>query len=74
MVAPIEREEAVLDVREQRVLLGLVEAVDLVEEQDRALALLAQPAPGPLDDLAHVLHAGADGGQRLERLASWRRR
>ena len=52
-----EDEQAVLDVREQRVLLGAVEAVHLVEEQDRALAVLAEAGPGPLDDLAHVLHA-----------------
>ena len=55
--------------REQRVLLRAVEAVDLVEEQDRPLALLAEAAPGPLDDLAHVLHARGHRRQRLERLA-----
>ena len=52
-----EHEQALLDVRQQRVLLGAVEAVHLVEEQDRALALLAEAGPGPLGDLAHVLHA-----------------
>ena len=54
--------------REQRVLLGLVEAVDLVEEEDRALPALAEPVLGPLDDLAHVLHAGVDRAHRLEGL------
>ena len=38
-----ERDRAVLDVGQQRVLLGLVEAVDLVEEQDRARAVEGQP-------------------------------
>jgi hypothetical protein len=32
-----ERDRAVLDVRQERVLLRLVEAVDLVDEEDRAL-------------------------------------
>ena len=35
---PDQRHEPVLDSREQRVLLRLVEAVDLVEEEDRRLA------------------------------------
>ena len=39
---PDERHEPLLDGRQQRVLLGLVEAVDLVEEEDRRLA--ARPA------------------------------
>ena len=69
VVAPIEHEQTLLDVREQRVLLRAVEAVDLVEEEDRALALLAQAGAGALGDLAHVLHARGDGRQRLERLA-----
>ena len=36
---PDQDDDAVLDVRQQHVLLGLVEAVDLVEEQDRPLAV-----------------------------------
>ena len=35
VVAPISVDEALLDRGQQRVLLGLVEAVDLVEEEDR---------------------------------------
>ncbi len=61
-----EGEQAGLDRRQQRVLLGLVEAVDLVEEQDRALAVLAEPLLGPGEHLAHVLHAGAHRRQALE--------
>ena len=69
VVAPMRTSEAVLDVREQRVLLGAAEAVDLVEEEDGAPALLAQAGPGPVGDLAHVLHARGDRRQRFERLA-----
>ena len=54
--------------REQRVLLRAVEPVHLVEEQDRAPALLADAGPGPFGDLAHVLHARGHRRQRLERL------
>ena len=41
-----ERDRAVLDMREERVLLRLVEAVDLVDEQDRALAVEREPLLG----------------------------
>ena len=43
VVAPISVTSAVLDRGQQRVLLRLVEAVDLVEEEDRALAVAAEP-------------------------------
>ena len=36
-----QRDRAVLDVRQEAVLLGAVEAMDLVDEQQRALAVLA---------------------------------
>ena len=64
-----QRDEPALDAGEQGVLLRLVEAVHLVEEQDRALAPLAEPVPGPLEGVAHVLHAGAHRAQLLEGLA-----
>ena len=63
-----EHEQALFDVRQQRVLLRAVEAVHLVEEQDRAPAVLAHAGPGPLGDLADVLHARGDRRQGLERL------
>ena len=63
-----QHEQALLDVRKQRVLLRAVEAMDLVEEQDRAAALLAHAGAGPLGDLPHVLHTRGDRRQRLERL------
>ncbi len=66
VVAPIIVKRAVLDRRQQTVLLRLVEAVDLVEEQDRAAAVLAQALTGPFDHLAHILDAGVDGAHLLE--------
>jgi hypothetical protein len=59
-------QRAVLDRREQCVLLRLGEPVDLVEEQDRSLTPLAQTLAGPLDGLADVLDPGVDGRQLLE--------
>ena len=52
-----ERDRARLDVRQERVLLRLVEAVDLVEEQDGALAVLGQARLGLGDGVAQVLDA-----------------
>ena len=61
----------VLDVRQERVLLALVEAVDLVDEQDRAASLEREPLLGlgdrPADlgdarhDRRHGPELGADG-------------
>ena len=66
-----QRHQALLDSRQQRVLLGLVEAVDLVEEQDR-LGPARPAAPvaavgGALDHRAHLRAPGGDGAQLLER-------
>ena len=74
VVAPMRVSMPVLDAGQQRVLLRLVEAVHLVEEQDRALAVLAQPPPGPLDHLAHVLHARRSPPTAARRPRRWRRR
>jgi hypothetical protein len=49
-------------VRQEPVLLGLVEAVDLVNEQERPLPVRA-PVLGRLEDLAQVGHAGEDGAE-----------
>ena len=46
---------AVLDRGQQGVLLGLGEAVDLVEEQHRLDVVVGQVAAGLLDDRPHVL-------------------
>ena len=43
MVAPIRMMSPRLDIGQKRVLLRLVEAMDFVDEQDRAAAELAQP-------------------------------
>ena len=43
-----QRHEALLDAGQQRVLLRLVEAVDLVEEEDRPPAARAEPLARPL--------------------------
>ena len=62
---PDEGDEAFLDRRQQRVLLGLVEAVDLVEEEDRRLGQLAAVLCA-LEHLAHLRAPGLDGAQLLQ--------
>ena len=61
-----EHDVAGLDVRQEHVLLRAVEPVDLVEKEDRALAVRAAQPPGLLEDLAHLLHAGRDRRVRQE--------
>jgi len=68
-----EGEQAAFHVRQKRVLLRLVEAVHLIDENDGALRREAVPRLlGQLDRLANVLHAAqhrADGDElRVERL------
>ena len=63
-----QSDQAVLHRGQQRVLLGLVEPVDLVKEQDGAFAVLAQPAAGPLDGGPGVLDGGGHRGELLEGL------
>ena len=58
-----ENHDAVLDVRQQDVLLGLVEAVDLVDEQQRLVAAHAQSVAGCVEHFAQILHAAGDGAQ-----------
>ena len=55
-----------LHVRQQRVLLSLVEPVDLVDEHDRAAALAPSARFGRPEDLAHVLHSREDRAHGLE--------
>src|SRR5439155_5975307 len=61
-----EHDRAVLDVRQERVLLCLIEAVDLVDKKKRghAAGLLLQA--GALDHLADFLHARGDRAERDE--------
>ena len=63
---PDERDGAVLDVREERVLLGLVEAVDLVEEEDGPRAVEGEPVLGLGDRRADLGDARHDRRQRRE--------
>ena len=56
-------DRAGLDVRQERVLLRLVEAVDLVDEEHRPPAALAARCVGRGDDLADLLDAGRDGAE-----------
>ena len=48
--------------REQGVLLGLVETMDLVDEQDRLLAVEGQPLAGLDDQSANLRDAAHDRG------------
>ena len=63
---PDEHDDAVLHVRQQHVLLAAVEAVDLVEEEDRFVSLLFQQFAGFGEDFAHLLEVRGDGVERLE--------
>ena len=63
---PDQGDGAVLDVRQQRVLLRLVEPVDLVEEEDRAGAMQGQPVLRLGDRGPDLDHAGHDRRQRDE--------
>ena len=51
--------------REHGILLALVEAMDLVDEEDRP-ASGAQPFACALDDLAEIGNAGTRGAHSLE--------
>ena len=57
---------AVFGGREQAILLGLVEAMNLVHEQHGAGTARIQPAAGEIDDLADAGHALGDRAERLE--------
>ncbi len=61
-----QRDRAVLDVRQQRVLLGLVEAVDLVDEQDRTPGFEREPVLRLGDGGPDLGHPGHDRGHRAE--------
>ena len=51
---------------EERVLLGLVEAVDLVDEEDRPLGVEREPLLGRRDGAADLRDAGHDRRERDE--------
>src|SRR5207244_130291 len=58
---PDQRHNSFFHVRQERVLLSLVEAVDFVDEQQRALASAGQPVASLFEKLAQVLHAAGHG-------------
>src|SRR5207247_2643622 len=62
-----QRHEAVLDRVQDRVLLAFVEAVDLVDEEDRPHAVSAETLRRSGDDRPHVVDPSGDGGELLER-------
>ncbi len=64
---PDEGDDPVLDRVQERILLGLGEPVDLVDEEHGPPAGLSPPVPGPLDDLAHLGHPRTDGRQLFVR-------
>ena len=66
VVAPTRRIRPGFDVAEEDVLLGAVEAVDFVEEEDGALAGVAEAILGGVEDGADFLHADGGGVDLLE--------
>ena len=58
-----EHDPAVLDAGQQRILLRLREAVDLVEEQNRRLPVEVALSECLLHDLAHIAHPRGHGGE-----------
>ena len=69
VVAPISVITPSSTAGQQRVLLRLVEAVDLVEEEDRPLSVRAEPLAGARDHLAHLRDRRRHGRELLERRA-----
>ena len=68
-----EDDEAVLDTGQEGVLLGLAEAVDLIEEEDGLAAVEVALAGRGLHDLADVLDPGRHGRQLDEAAPGGRR-
>ena len=64
-----QRDHALLDAGQQGVLLRLVEAVDLVEEEDRPLSVRAEPLARAREYLSDLRDGRRHGGQLLERRA-----
>src|SRR3954464_6042657 len=61
-----EEDLPVLDIGQKDVLLGAVEAVNLIEEEHRALAMQAEALFGVVDDFANFLDADSRGVELLE--------
>jgi hypothetical protein len=56
-----QRDHSLLDAGQERILLRLVEAMDLVEEQDRALPVRAEPLACARENLTHLADGRRDG-------------
>ena len=63
---PDQAHGAVLDVRQKRVLLGLVEAVDFIDEKQRRRPGVGQAVGGRGQDPAHVRDIGLHTAQALK--------
>ncbi|MNF98103.1 hypothetical protein D3C84_809510 [compost metagenome] len=61
-----ENQRAVFDIRQERILLGLVEAVHFIDEQNRAPAILRGLLLGNFHRLANFLHASQYRRHRFE--------
>ena len=61
-----EDHDAVLDVRQEHILLGLVEAVDFVDEQQCPLPGGREPIGGLGDDFPQFLHTAGDGADLMK--------
>ncbi len=61
-----QNDGAVFNVRQERVLLGFVKAVDFVNEQDGALPVQVKTLARLFDDAANVGDARQDGAQGFE--------
>ena len=66
VVAPMSTMSPALDARQERVLLRLVEAVDLVDEDDRAPAGRSRGSLGVGHHVLDLLDAGEHGAERHE--------
>ena len=67
-----EDHDAFFHVRQQHILLGAVEAVDFVDEQQRLLPARREPVAGLVQHLAQFLDAAGHGAQLLESAARGR--
>ena len=61
-----QREGAVFHPRQQRILLGTVEAMHLIDEQNRAQSVALQAAMRFIHLMAQILHPGQHGIERAE--------
>ena len=61
-----KRDGAIFNMRQNHVLLGLIEPVNLVHEQDGRLTVHAFAVLGLSDDTAQIGHSGSNGANRLK--------